>query len=76
METKNMKKTQITLSLVLASFLVVGLAASLSNKKALPLSADAAFEMTTNLDVKKQICVVMLLYLTKSIVLIMNFFQY
>ena len=50
-----MKKTQITLSLVLASFLVVGLAASLLNKKTAPLSADAAFEMTTNLDAEKQI---------------------
>ena len=55
METKNMKKTQITLSIVLASFLVAGLAASISLKKVSPLFADDAFTMVTDLTSEKAI---------------------
>ena len=55
METKTMKKTQITLSFVLASFLVVGLAASINAKKVSALSADDAFSMVTDLSTEKVI---------------------
>ena len=55
METKNMKKTQISLSIVLASFLVVGLAASINAKHIAPLYADDAFTMVTDLTSEKAI---------------------
>ena len=55
METKTMKKTQITLSFVLASFLVVGLTASINAKKVSALSADDAFSIVTDLSTEKVI---------------------
>ena len=55
METKTMKKTQITLSFVLASFLVVGLAASLNAKKVSASYADDGFTMVTDLSTEKVI---------------------